>query len=119
MRMSEFLTPVRVIRVEPQAGDSIRIIALELHDVGFAVRWELPTGLGPLPESAKEAGLNPFGLISLTLRDDLGTQYQHAGIRGERLGGVSLFKPAIPAEAGWLEIFIKDGIVRFDLRSAE
>jgi hypothetical protein len=117
--MSEFLIPVRVIRVEPQAGDSIRIIALELHDVGFALRWALPTGLGPLPESAKEARLNPFGLMSLTLRDDLGTQYQHAGIRGERLGGVSFFKPAIPAEATWLEIFVKDGIVRFELRSAE
>jgi hypothetical protein len=31
------------------------------------------------------------------------------------LGGVSFFKPAIPAEAAWLDVLVKDGVVRFEL----
>jgi hypothetical protein len=57
--------------------------------------------------------------MSLTLRDDLGTGYEHAGMFGGALGGISFYKPAIPSEASWLDVLIKDGFVRFDLRPTE
>jgi hypothetical protein len=61
--------------------------------------------------------------MSLTLRDDLGTHYDHAGMFSGSLdggqsgasGGVSYFTPAIPDEATWLEVLVADGFVRFDL----
>jgi hypothetical protein len=51
----------------------IRILALEIYDDGFALRWVLPSGPGDSPMTAEEAGPNPLGLMSLTLADELGT----------------------------------------------
>jgi hypothetical protein len=119
---SPFLNLRRVVLAEPQTGEAIRILALELYEDGFAIRWALPSGPGPGPQTAEEAGLNPFGLMSLTLRDDLGTHYEHAAMFSGSLGGptstnggISYFTPAIPDEATSLEVLVKDGFVHFDL----
>jgi hypothetical protein len=63
--------------------------------------------------------------MSLTLQDDLRTRYESAGMfaggtaDGSTFGGVSFFKPAIPAQASWLDVLVKDGFVRFDLAWGE
>jgi hypothetical protein len=118
-----FLNLRRVVLAEPQTGEAIRILALELYDDGFAVRWALPSGPGSGPETAEEAGLNPYGLMSLTLHDDLGTSYEQVsmfsgsvgGGVGGASGGVTFYAPAIPDEATSLEVLVKDGFIRFDL----
>ena len=130
---------------EPQTGEVIQILGLELHDDGVAVRWgTLPSRPGgmpqiadeawldpvqllsltygaypselprPMPETIEEDELNPFGL-TLTLGDDLQTRYEPAGSSGGMLLGKTYFTPAIPAEATWLEVSVKHGIVRFEL----
>jgi hypothetical protein len=119
-----FLNLQRVIRAQPQTGPSIRILALEIYDMGFALRWALPSGPGSPPETAEEAQINPFGLMSLTLRDDLHTRYELAGMfsgatLGGVSGGVSFYKPAIPEGASWLEVLVKDGFVRFELQPTQ
>jgi hypothetical protein len=72
---------------------------------------ELPR---PMPETIEEDELNPFGL-TLTLGDDLQTRYEPVGSSGGMLLGKTYFTPAIPAEATWLEVSVKHGIVHFGL----
>jgi hypothetical protein len=116
VQSSPFLNLRRVIRAQPQTDEEIRILALEIYEDGLAIRYALPSGLGEGPASAEEAGFNPMGLMSLTLRDDLGTAYGiSAGGAAWTLGGISYFTPAIPADAAWLEVMTKAGVVRFDL----
>jgi hypothetical protein len=111
-----FLNLRRVIRGEPQSDEEIRILALEIYEGCLAIRYALPSGLGEGPASAEEAGLNPMGLMSLTIRDDLGTPYGiYAGSAGWTFGGISYFTPAVPSDAAWLEVMTKAGVVRFDL----
>jgi hypothetical protein len=140
-----FLNLQRVVLVEPQTGEAIQVLALELYDDGFAVRWgSLPSGPGAMPQIAEEAWLDPIQLVSLTwgafpsdlprpmpetveedelnplgltltLRDDLQTSYELAGSSGGMLLGKTYFTPAIPAEATWVEVFVKHGTVRFEL----
>ena len=45
----------------------------------------------------------------------LGTSYESAALSGGAIRGVAYFEPAIPAEASWLEVYVRDGIGRFDL----
>lgn len=47
-----------------------------------------------MPASPGEATLNPMGLMSLTLRDDLGTAYQLVGMTGGTGQGFTMFRPA-------------------------
>jgi hypothetical protein len=42
-----------------------------------------------------------------------------ATLVGKSRAGVSFFTPAIPADASWLEVLVKDGFVRFELRPTE
>jgi hypothetical protein len=119
----EFLTLRRVVLAEPQTGEAIRILALEIYGDGFAIRWALPSSPGPMPASPEEAGLNPSGFIPLPLRDDVGTRYYYAGMLGGTTpgggGGISFYTPAIPDESSWLEVRVKDGFVRFELQPTE
>lgn len=117
-----FVNLLHVLQAEPQADDEIRVLTLEVYEDGFIVRTALPGGMGPLPDSAEEASINPYGLASLTVRDDLNTNYTAAGGGG---GGIThgagtnhyymAFGPPIPPEAAWLEVLTKGGLVRFDL----
>jgi hypothetical protein len=104
----------RVLAAPPQTDDEIRILALEIYEDGFIVRHVLPSG-PTMPASAGEATLNPMGLVSLTLRDDLSTTYEMVGMTSGTHHGFTEFIPAIPPEASWLEIYTKAGAVRFDL----
>lgn len=118
----EFLNLRRVVVAEPQAGEAIRILALEIYDDGFAIRWALPSGPGPMPASPEAARLNPSGLMSLPVRDDVGTTYYYAGMLGGAIpvaagGGISFYTPVIPGEASWLEVLVGEGFVRFELQS--
>ena len=138
-----FLNLQRVVLAEPQTGEAIQILGLELYDDGVAVRWgTLPSRPGgmpqiieqawldpvqllsltygaypselprPMPETIEEDELNPFGL-TLALGDDLQTRYEPAGSSGGMLLGKTYFTPAIPAEATWLEVSVKHGVVHF------
>lgn len=109
-----FLNLVRVVPAQPQDDAEIRILALELYEDGFIIRHVLPSGL-QMPTSAEEAGLNPHGLMSLTLRDDLGTRYELVGMHSGTRHGFTMFKPAIPQNAASLDVLTKGGIVRFEL----
>jgi hypothetical protein len=140
-----FLTLQRVVLAEPQTGEAIQILALELYEDGFAVRWgALPSGPGAMPQIAEEAWLDPVQLLSLTwgafpselprpmpetveedelnplgltltVGDDLQTSHELVGSSGGMLLGKTYFTPAIPAEATRLEVFVKHGSVRFEL----
>jgi hypothetical protein len=115
---------LRVVVAEPQSGQAIRILALEIYDDGFAIRWALPSGPGPMPASPEAGGLNPSGFIPLRLRDDAGTRYYYAGMFGGTTpgaagGGISFYTPAIPDEASLLEVLVGDGFVRFELQATE
>jgi hypothetical protein len=109
---------VRVLQAPPQTDDEVKLLTLELYEDGFIVRHLVPGGL-EMPASAGEAGLNPMGLSSLTLRDDLGTEYEVIGMTSGRNHGFTMFRPPIPAHASWLDVSSKSGIVRFDLLGAE
>ncbi len=114
----------RVVLAEPQTGEAIRILALEIYEDGFAIRWALPGGPGPTPASPDAAGLNPSGFIPLKLRDDVGTRYYYEGMFGGTTpgaagGGISFFSPVIPDRASWVEVLVKDGFVRFELQPTE
>jgi hypothetical protein len=113
------LNLIRVLRAAPQSDDEIRILTLEMYDDGFIVRWVLPKGAQGLPESAAEAGLNPMGFMSLTLRDALATEYQLVGMTGGTHHGFTMYRPAIPQQARWLDVFTKGGAVRFDVWAPE
>jgi len=135
----------RVVLAEPQTGEAIQILALELYEDGVAVRWgSLPSGSGARPRIAEEAWLDPVQLLQATygafpgdlprpmpetledeelnplgrtlrVRDDLRTSYELAGSSGAMLLGKAYFTPAIPAEATWLDVVVEYGIVRFEL----
>ena len=135
----------RVVLAEPQTGEAIQILALELYEDGVAVRWgSLSSGSGGMPQVAEEAWLDPVQLLQmtygafpsdlprpmpetieddelnplgrmLTVRDDLQTSYELAGSSGGMLLGKTYFTPVIPPRATWLEVFVEYGIVRFDL----
>jgi len=120
----EFLNLRRVVVAKPQAGEAIRILALEIYDDGFAIRWALPSRPGPMLASPERAALNPSGLMSLPVRDDLGTRYYYAGMLGGSIpvaagGGISFYTPAIPDESSWLEVLVREEFVRFELRTTE
>jgi hypothetical protein len=120
----EFLNLRRVVVAEPQTGEAIRVLALEIYDDGFAIRWALPSGPGPRPASPEAAALNPSGFIPLAVRDDVGTDYYYAGMLGGTIpvaagGGISFYTPAIPDEASWLEVVVREGFVRFELQATE
>jgi hypothetical protein len=120
----EFLNLRRVVVAEPQAGEVIRILALEIYDDGFAIRWALPSRPEPMPASPEAAPLNPSGLMSLPVRDDAGTRYYYAGMLGGSIpaaagGGISFYTPAIPDETSWLEVLVREGVVRFELQATE
>jgi hypothetical protein len=113
-----FLELIRIIQAEPQRDDDIRILALELYNDGFIIRYVLPRGLGEGPRTPAEATLNPMGLASLSVRDDVGTAYAIVG--GGAGGapaahGMTRYVPAVPGEASWLEVMTAGGLVRFDL----
>jgi hypothetical protein len=140
-----FVNLQRVVLAEPEMGEAIQILALELYEDGVAVRWgSLPSGSGAMPQIAEEAWLDPVQLLSLTygafpsdlprplpetvevdelnpfglvltLRDDLQTSYELAGSSGGMLLGKTYFTPAIPPGATWLEVVVEYGIVRFEL----
>jgi len=121
---AEFLDLRRVVVAEPQTGDAMRILALEIYDDGSAIRWALPSGPGPMPASPEAARLNPLGFIPLPLRDDVGTHYYYAGMLGGTThgaagGGISFYTPAIPDEASWLEVLVGEEFVRFELELTE
>ena len=101
-----FLNLERVLVAPPQSDDEIRILALEVYDDGFIIRHAMPGGMGEMPTSAEEAGLNPMGLMSLTLRDDLGTGYEMVSMTAGGTHGFAMFRPAsLPARSGlkcWL-----------------
>lgn len=118
-RSEEFLNLQRVLVAPPQSDDQIRILALELYDDGFIIRHALPSGIGEMPATAEEAGLNPMGLMSLTLRDDLGTHYELVGMTTGGHHGFAMYRPAIPARAKRLEVLTKGGFVSFELEPAE
>jgi hypothetical protein len=109
-----FLNLVRVVEAPPQAEGEIKILTLELYEDGFIVRHVLPGGF-EMPASAEEATINPIGLMSLTLRDDLGTDYKLVAANSGRTHGLTMFRPPVPAEAQWLDVLTKAGFVRFDL----
>jgi hypothetical protein len=109
-----FLHLRRVLPAPAQSDEDIRVLTLEVYEDGFIIRWVLPSGLEG-PASAEEAALNPMGLMSLTLRDALGTPYEMVGMTGGGKHGYTMFRPAIPAEALWLDVFTRGGVVRFDL----
>jgi hypothetical protein len=104
-----------VLLAPPQSDDEIRILALELYDDGFIIRHALPSGMGEPAATAEEAGLNPMGLMSLTLRDDLGTQYELVGMTSGSHHGFSMYRPAIPPHAKQLEVLTRGGFVPFQL----
>jgi hypothetical protein len=113
-----FLELIRIIQAEPQRDDDIRILALELYNDGFIIRYVLPRGVGESPKTPAEATLNPMGLASLSVRDDVGTAYAIVG--GGAGGapaahGMTRYVPAVPGEASWLEVMTAGGLVRFDL----
>ncbi len=57
----------RVVLAEPQTGEAIQILALELYDDGVAVRWgSLSSGSGGMPQVAEEAWLDPVQLLQMT-----------------------------------------------------
>ena len=60
--------------------------------------------------------MNPMGLTSLTIRDDVGTDYRLIGMTAGSVHGFSMFRPAIPAEATRLDVLTKAGFVPFDLQ---
>jgi hypothetical protein len=120
----EFLNLRRVVVAEPQTGEAIRILALEMYDDGFAIRWALPSRSGPILASPEGAAPNPTGLMSLPVRDDVGTRYYYAGMLGGSIpvaagGGISFYTPAIPGEASWLEVLVRDEFFRFELQATE
>jgi hypothetical protein len=120
----EFLNLKRVVVAEPQTGEAIRILALEIYDDGFAIRWALPGRPEPMSASPETAALNPSGLMSLPVRDDVGTTYYYAGMLGGTIpvaagGGISFYTPAIPDEASWLEVLVREGFVRFALQETD
>jgi hypothetical protein len=113
-----FLELIRIIQAGPQRDEDIRILALELYDDGFIIRYALPHGLGEGPKTPAEASLNPMGLASLSVRDDVGTAYAIVG--GGAGGapaahGMTRYAPAVPVEASWLDVLTAGGFVRFDL----
>jgi hypothetical protein len=116
-----FLSLLRVLIAPSQTDDEVRVLALEIYEDGFIIRWALPAGMQP-PESGEEAAMNPMGLTSLTLRDDLGTSYEMVGMTGgggRATQGFTLFTPPIPSRATWLDVLVKAGFVRFELQPAE
>jgi hypothetical protein len=120
----EFLNLRRVLVAEPQTGEAIRILAVEVYDDGFAIRWAVPSRPEPMSASPEAAAVNPSGLMSLTLRDDIGTRYYYAGMLGGTIpvaagGGITFYTPTIPDEASWLEVFVREGSVRFELQATE
>jgi hypothetical protein len=120
----EFLNLRRVVVAEAQTGEAIRILALEIYDDGFAIRWALPSRPEPMPASPEAAALNPSGLMSLPVCDDIGTRYYYAGMLGGSIpvaagGGISFYTPAIPDDASWLEVLVREGTVRFQLQATE
>lgn len=120
----EFLNLRRVVVAEPQTGEVIRILALEIYDDGFAIRWAVPSRPAPMPASPEAAAVNPSGLMSLPVRDDVGTRYYYAGMLGGSIpvaagGGISFYTPAIPNETSWLEVLVREGVVRFELQATE
>jgi hypothetical protein len=112
-----FLDLVSVQAAPPQRGDEIRLLTLERYEDGFIIRHALPSGPSEMPATAEEAGLNPMGLLSLTIKDDVGTQYDSFGMISGTSQGLTMFRPAIPAEAAWLDVLVKEGFVRFELGS--
>jgi hypothetical protein len=34
-------------------------------------------------------------------------------------GGISFYTPAIPDETSWLEVLVREGVVRFELQATE
>jgi hypothetical protein len=116
--MAEFVNLIRVLIAERQSDEEIRILALEIYEDGFALRFALPSGLGPTPKTAEEVAINSHGLMSLTLRDDIGTTYERAGRIAGPEGGIDYYTPAIPDAASFLEVFTRGGVVRFDLQGA-
>ena len=118
----EFLNLRRVLVAEPQTGEALRVLALEIYDDGFAIRWALPSRREPMPASPEAAAINPTGMMTLTLRDDVGTRYYYAGMLGGTIhvaagGGITFYTPTIPDEASWLEVFVREEVVRFELQA--
>jgi len=85
--MPDFLKLRDVLVASEQSDAEIRILALERYEGRFIVRHATPSGFRA-PQSPKhlvkgleahaidaagEAALNPMGLTSLTVRDDVGT----------------------------------------------
>ena len=120
----EFLNLRRVLLAEPQTGETIRVLTLEIYDDGFAIRWAVPSRPEPMPASPEAATVNPTGMMSLTVRDDIGTRYYYAGMLGGTIpvaagGGITFYTPTIPDEASWLEVLVGEGSVRLQLQAME
>jgi hypothetical protein len=113
-----FLNLRRVVIAPPQVDDEIRILALEIYDDGFILRFAF-SGRIQDPASGGEATLNPMGLMSLTLRDGLSTPYKWSGMIAGSGQGLTAFRPSIPPNAAWLEVLTKGGVVRFELEPAD
>jgi hypothetical protein len=109
-----FTNLIQVLQAPPQeAGSEVTILTLELYEDGLILRHLIPNG-STRPSSPEMAALNPLGLMSLTLRDNLGTAYALHGAVAGGSHGFTMFKPAVPDEADWLEMMTKSGFVRFD-----
>lgn len=119
-----------VLVATQQSDAEIRILSLERYEDGFIVRHATPSG-PRTPESSErlvkgleahavdaagEAALNPMGLTSLTVSDDVGTDYRLVGMNAGTVHGMTMFQPAIPAHATRLEVLTKAGFVPFELQ---
>jgi hypothetical protein len=126
----------RALAVQPQRGAPFQILAVELYGDGLVVRFTYDSpvmvqvaiplhfyemaGVEPpldklLAEAEEEEGtLEP----NLSITDDVGTSYRHAG--GSRGGlevahGETSFTPAVPATATHLVVSSYAGTVEVDL----
>src|SRR5947208_3331871 len=85
---------VRSIHVPTQEdGAEIMVTAVDLHQRGFVVRCRVEG----------EHRLQPVGLVSLELFDDLSTRYEHADAGEDFIE----YAPAIPQDAALLTILTK------------
>jgi hypothetical protein len=95
---------VRVLPAQEQPEGPVVFEALELHDEGFVLRW-----------NDREGVVKPQGLSTLSVRDSLGTPYKSIGVSQGPGPGTSIYEPALPEAAAWIEFLTAGRAVRFDV----
>ena len=98
----------------PGMVENLGLDPVQLMTETFAAFPTLPpTPFPTSPEDFYEGGMNPVGLTEV--RDDLGTSYEPAGWSGTTPRGLAFFTPRISDGAAWLDVDLRDEVVRFDL----